>query len=188
VGTPAVRSRRLALVDDAEVGRTIAERLGWLDAPADASDDIPALEGFGDGIVDAGFTTASSPGWAAAASLPTCCIGRSVRARGISICASSIRPIPRPWLRSLDDLDPLRTLVIVASKSGTTVEPNAFLAEAWHRVEEALAHVQHHVYDRPVPRSSRSPTRARASRRSPITTSSARSSSITPTWAGATAR
>ena len=49
----------------------------------------------------------------------------------------------------LDDLDPLRTLFIIATKSGTTVEPNAFLADAWKRVEEALERVHHHVYDRP---------------------------------------
>jgi transaldolase/glucose-6-phosphate isomerase len=29
---------------------------------------------------------------------------------------------------TLDDLDPLRTLMIIASKSGTTTEPNAFHA------------------------------------------------------------
>jgi transaldolase/glucose-6-phosphate isomerase len=38
----------------------------------------------------------------------------------------------------VDDLDPLQTLWIVASKSGTTTEPLAFLADAWARVEAAL--------------------------------------------------
>ena len=42
---------------DARVGAAIAERLGWLDAPAHFTEQIPALEGFGDGIVEAGFTT-----------------------------------------------------------------------------------------------------------------------------------
>ena len=36
---------------------------------------------------------------------------------------------------AVDDLDPLATLWIVASKSGTTTEPLAFLADAWARVE-----------------------------------------------------
>ncbi|HSL75916.1 MAG TPA: hypothetical protein VK867_03155, partial [Candidatus Limnocylindrales bacterium] len=44
--------------DDPDVGRTIAERLGWLDAPVDFADKVAALEAFGDAIVDAGFTTA----------------------------------------------------------------------------------------------------------------------------------
>jgi hypothetical protein len=40
--------------------------------------------------------------------------------------------------RTVDDLDPLQTLWIVASKSGTTTEPLAFMADAWARVEAAL--------------------------------------------------
>ncbi|MBF8289344.1 MAG: Phosphoglucose isomerase, partial [Chloroflexi bacterium] len=39
---------------------------------------------------------------------------------------------------AVDDLDPLSTLWIVASKSGTTTEPMAFLADAWARVGAAL--------------------------------------------------
>jgi hypothetical protein len=50
---------------------------------------------------------------------------------------------------ALDDLDPLRTLLMVASKSGTTVEPNAFLAAHWARAADALEKVHHHAYDNP---------------------------------------
>ena len=35
---------------DPDVAETIAERLGWLDAPAHFTDQIPSLEGFGDAI------------------------------------------------------------------------------------------------------------------------------------------
>jgi transaldolase/glucose-6-phosphate isomerase len=35
----------------------------------------------------------------------------------------------------------------VASKSGTTVEPNVFLAAAWDRAAKALEKVHHHAYD-----------------------------------------
>ena len=38
----------------------------------------------------------------------------------------------------VDDLDPLSTLFIVASKSGTTTEPLAFQADAWARIRAAL--------------------------------------------------
>jgi hypothetical protein len=38
----------------------------------------------------------------------------------------------------MDGLDPLETLWIVASKSGTTTEPLAFMAAAWSRVESEL--------------------------------------------------
>jgi hypothetical protein len=49
----------------------------------------------------------------------------------------------------LDDLDPLTTLVIIASKSGTTTEPNAFLAAAWERAHAALDARDHRVYQTP---------------------------------------
>src|SRR4051794_13519661 len=39
---------------DARVGATIAERLGWLDAPGHFADRTAALEGFGDAVVDEG--------------------------------------------------------------------------------------------------------------------------------------
>jgi transaldolase/glucose-6-phosphate isomerase len=45
---------------------------------------------------------------------------------------------PEAVAATVDDLDPLATLWIVASKSGTTTEPLAFLADAWARVEAAL--------------------------------------------------
>jgi transaldolase/glucose-6-phosphate isomerase len=48
-----------------------------------------------------------------------------------------------------DDLDPLKTLVIIASKSGTTTEPNAFLAYFWGIAHEALDKVGHRVYEKP---------------------------------------
>ena len=80
----------------------------------------------------------SWPAWAAAASPPTSCAGRSARPRATSSCGSSTRPTPPTSDEVLDDLDPLRTLVIIASKSGTTTEPNAFLAYAWARAEAAL--------------------------------------------------
>jgi len=134
---------------DPEVGRAIAERLGWLDAPTDAADDIPALEGFGDGIVDAGFTTAVVAGMGGSSLAPDVLhrtFGTSEGYLDLRVLDSTD---PAAVAATLDDLDPLRTLVIIASKSGTTVEPNAFLADAWHRVEEALDRVKHHVYDRP---------------------------------------
>ena len=83
---------------DPRVGEAIAERLGWLDAPAHFAERIAGLEGFGDAVVDEGYTTASSPGWAAAASPRTSSAGRSASSRATSPCASSTRPI-RPTCR-----------------------------------------------------------------------------------------
>ena len=80
-----------------------------------------------------------------------------------------------------------RRSFIVATKSGTTTEPNAFLADAWD-ARRGGARRRSRTTSTTARRasSSRSPTRARASRRSPTTTTSARSSSTRPTSAAAT--
>ena len=43
--------------DDPDVAATIADRLGWLDAPAHFAVQAAALEGFGDGVRETGFDT-----------------------------------------------------------------------------------------------------------------------------------
>ena len=61
---------------------------------------------------------------------PDVCTAPSGRRRATSLCVSSTRPIqPSTPFATVDDLDPLATLTIIASKSGTTTEPNAFLAD-----------------------------------------------------------
>jgi transaldolase / glucose-6-phosphate isomerase len=134
---------------DPAVGRTIAERLGWLGAPIDFADNVAALEGFGDAIDDAGFTTAIVAGMGGSSLAPDVLY----RTFGTSDGYLDLRVLdstdPAAVAAVLDDLDPLATLVIIATKSGTTVEPNAFLAAAWDRVEKALDSVPHHVYDKP---------------------------------------
>jgi glucose-6-phosphate isomerase len=135
--------------DDPEVGKAISQRLGWLDAPVDFADDVAALEGFGDAIDDAGFTTAIVAGMGGSSLAP----GVLHRTFGTADGYLDLRILdstdPDAVTATLDDLDPLSTLMIVASKSGTTVEPNTFMAAAWERVEDALDAVPHHVYDTP---------------------------------------
>jgi transaldolase/glucose-6-phosphate isomerase len=135
--------------DDPAVAEAIADRLGWLDAPIDFSDNIPALEGFGDAMVDAGLTTAVVAGMGGSSLAPDVLHRTFGSTDGYLALRILDSTDPEAVAAVFDDLDPLRTLVIVASKSGTTVEPNAFLAEAWHRGREALDKVKHHVYDTP---------------------------------------
>ncbi len=135
--------------DDPSVADTIAERLGWLDAPTDFADNIPALEAFGDAVVDAGFTTAVVAGMGGSSLAPDVLHRTFGSADGYLELRILDSTDPEAVAAVFDDLDPLRTLVIVASKSGTTVEPNAFLAEAWHRGSVALDKVHHHAYENP---------------------------------------
>ena len=134
---------------DARVGTAIAERLGWLEAPVEFADRTAALEGFGDGATDAGFTTAIVAGMGGSSLTPDVLHKTFGSEEGYLALRILDSTDPAYVSATVDDLDPLRTLVIVASKSGTTTEPNAFAAYAWERVHAALDAVGHHVYESP---------------------------------------
>jgi transaldolase / glucose-6-phosphate isomerase len=134
---------------DLRVGAAIAERLGWLEAPVEFADRTAALEGFGDGATDAGFTTAIVAGMGGSSLTPDVLHKTFGSEEGYLALRILDSTDPAYVSATVDDLDPLRTLVIVASKSGTTTEPNAFAAYAWERVHAALDAVGHHVYESP---------------------------------------
>jgi glucose-6-phosphate isomerase len=123
---------------DERVQTSIRDRLGWLDAPEHFREQVAALEGFARGVRETGFTTAVVMGMGGSSLAP------DVLARTFGVAPGwlNVRILdstdPDNLGRVLDDLDPLQTLFIVASKSGTTTEPLAFQAEAWARLEAAL--------------------------------------------------
>ncbi len=134
---------------DERVARAISERLGWLDAPAHFGDRTAGLEGFGDAVVAEGYTTAVVAGMGGSSLAPDVLhrtFGSQDGYLEVRILNSTD---PAAVTATLDDLDPIRTLVLVASKSGTTTEPNAFLAYAWARAEAALEAVAHNRYEHP---------------------------------------
>jgi transaldolase/glucose-6-phosphate isomerase len=134
---------------DERVGNAIAERLGWLDAPGEFADRTAALEGFGDAVVDEGFTNVVVAGMGGSSLAPDVLDRTFGSQEGYPELRILDSTDPEYVTATLDDLDPLRTLVLVASKSGTTTEPNAFLAAAWERARVALDAVGHHVYENP---------------------------------------
>jgi len=131
------------------VQETISERLGWLDSPRHFSEQIAALEGFGEGIRESGFTTAVVAGMGGSSLAPEVLH----RVFGTIEDWLDLRVLdttdPKGVSARVDDLDPLETLWIVASKSGTTTEPLAFWADFWDRAEEALRTSHAKVYEHP---------------------------------------
>ena len=124
--------------DDPDVAANITDRLGWLDAPSHFTLQIPALEGFGDGAIEAGFDSAVVMGMGGSSLAPDVfhrTFGTTEGYLGLRVLDSTD---PAAVAATVDDLDPLETLWIVASKSGTTTEPLAFQADAWARVQAAL--------------------------------------------------
>jgi transaldolase/glucose-6-phosphate isomerase len=123
---------------DERAQAAILDRLGWLVSPEHFSRDVPALEGFANGIREAGFRSALVMGMGGSSLAP------DVLARTFGVTGDGIEVAvldstdPAAVRAALDDRDPLATLFIVASKSGTTTEPRAFQAEAWARLADAL--------------------------------------------------
>src|SRR5215467_5207207 len=131
---------------DPKVSEAILDRLGWMEAPAHFTERIASLEGFGDGVVDEGFTTAIVAGMGGSSLAPDILHRTFGTQEGYLDLRILDSTDPAFVAATVDDLDPLRTLLIVASKSGTTTEPLAFLADGWARVESALEKVGRHSY------------------------------------------
>ncbi|MGZ6270377.1 MAG: bifunctional transaldolase/phosoglucose isomerase, partial [Candidatus Limnocylindrales bacterium] len=124
--------------DDPAVQAAISERLGWLESPSFFADRTISLEAFGEGIRAAGFSAAVLAGMGGSSLAP-------------DVLATVFGAVP-DWLpvrildstdpvavaAAVDDLDPLSTLFIVSTKSGTTSETLAFQADAWARAERAM--------------------------------------------------
>ena len=124
--------------DDPDVAADVADRLGWLDAPDHFTLQIPALEGFGDAAIEAGFDNAVVMGMGGSSLAPDVfhrTFGTTEGYLNLRVLDSTD---PAAVAATVDDLDPLETLWIVASKSGTTTEPLAFLADAWARIDASL--------------------------------------------------
>jgi glucose-6-phosphate isomerase len=122
--------------EDPAVQHQISNRLGWLDSPLAMVDAIPRLESFGASIKAAGFTDVVLLGMGGSSLAP-------------EVLRAVLGPSPG-WLRLhvLDSTDPAaiesastppeRTLYVVASKSGTTIEPNTLAAYFRDRLKAAV--------------------------------------------------
>jgi glucose-6-phosphate isomerase len=112
--------------DDPAVQQKIANRLGWLDSPALMADSLPRLQTFAGAVRRDGFTDVVLLGMG----------GSSLAPEVLRAVLGSETGWPR--LHMLDSTDPAavravstspeRTLYIIASKSGTTIEPNVLAA------------------------------------------------------------
>jgi transaldolase/glucose-6-phosphate isomerase len=134
---------------DQRVGEAIADRLGWLEAPGHFADRTAGLEAFGDAVVEEGYGTAVVAGMGGSSLAPDVLHRTFGSIEGYLALRILDSTDPAYVSATLDDLDPLRTLVIIATKSGTTTEPNAFQAYAWDRAEKGLKAVPHNRYEHP---------------------------------------
>ena len=120
------------------VQRAIATRLGWLEAPFHFADETGELKAFAEALHEEGFTTAVLGGMGGSSLAPALLahvFGTAPGATPVRVLDSTD---PAAVAATLDDLDPVRTLFIVSTKSGTTAESLSFQAYQWERIAEAL--------------------------------------------------
>ena len=128
----------LVWTDNADVGRAIANRLGWLDVPTGMLPHLEAVETFVDDVRKDGIETVYLLGMG-----------------GSSLCAEVMRSVygvrgGHPQLVVMDTtdelaittalarLEPRKTLFLVASKSGGTIEPASMEKLFWMHVSKAV--------------------------------------------------
>jgi transaldolase/glucose-6-phosphate isomerase len=125
---------------DGAVAARIANRLGWLDAPTDFTERIASLEAFGDAIMGAGFTTALVAGMGGSSLAPQVFASLFPDVPDYLKVVALDSTDPAAVAATFGSLDPDTTLVIVATKSGTTTETVAFREYAWDWAHSAAQH------------------------------------------------
>ena len=129
------RSDPAAWTADAARQNEIGDRLGWITSPRLMADSIGRLETFAGGVKRDGFTDVVLLG-----------MGGSSLAPEVLRAVIGVSP-GWPRLHMLDSTDPAavrnaatppdRTLYLLASKSGTTIEPNSLAAHFRERLRTA---------------------------------------------------
>ncbi len=122
---------------DEGVAAKIANRLGWLDAPARFADDIEELQAFAGALVEDGFTRALVCGMGGSSLAPEV-LATSVPRGDPSMPVSVLDSTDPAAVRAATDAsDPASTIYVIASKSGSTTETLSYLAHFW-QIEDDL--------------------------------------------------
>ena len=116
----------------------IADRLGWLDVPAEMTERVEDLTAFADEIRAEGAERVVLLGMGGSALGPETlrrCFGKRPGFPDLTTLDSTL---PDRIKAVADSIDAERTLFIVSSKSGTTIEPNALYGYFRRLVEGAV--------------------------------------------------
>jgi transaldolase/glucose-6-phosphate isomerase len=111
---------------DAAVGRTIADRLGWLVAPVTMSDEIAPLVAWAADIAHAGFTDAVVLGMGGSSLCPDLFARTFPPTNGALKLHVLDSTAPGAIARLTASLDVAKTLFLVSTKSGNTTETLSF--------------------------------------------------------------
>lgn len=116
----------------------IANRLGWLDTPADSAVELEGLRRFADSVQDDGIERAMVLGMGGSSLAPEVyarIFGAVVEGLDLDVLDTTD---PTAIAHATERLDPRATLFVVASKSGTTVETMSLYRHFRDRVRDVL--------------------------------------------------
>ncbi len=116
----------------------ITNRLGWLHIPQIMSDNIQRLEALAGEVRDSGYTDALLLGMGGSSLAPEVFRNTFGVKKGYLNLAVLDSTDPAVVLAYAERLDPARTLFIVSTKSGTTVETLSFFKFFYNRVKSSL--------------------------------------------------
>ena len=122
----------------AEDPTEITDRLGWLTLPQDMREQIPMLTAFGSEAREAGFRKAVLLGMGGSSLGPEVLRQTFGSASGFPDLMVLDSTLPA-WIQAVEKaIDPAKTLFLVSSKSGTTLESNTLYSYFRQRVSDVI--------------------------------------------------
>ena len=116
----------------------IVDRLGWLTLPAAMQEELQHLSAFTSEVRSAGFNRVVLLGMGGSSLGPEVLRRTFGSASGCPELSVLDSTLPA-WIQAVDEvIDPAKTLFMVSSKSGTTIEPNTLYAYFWERVSKVV--------------------------------------------------
>ncbi|MBI3977872.1 MAG: glucose-6-phosphate isomerase, partial [Chloroflexi bacterium] len=116
----------------------ISERLGWLELPGAMAARLPELGAFADGVREAGFAHVVLCGMGGSSLWPEVLAQTFGAAPGYPRLIVLDSTVPAAVAAVDVRTEPGRTLYVISSKSGGTVEVMSFFAHFWAAVERAV--------------------------------------------------
>jgi glucose-6-phosphate isomerase len=120
---------------DPAVRQKIANRLGWLASPELMAGSVDRLTKFADGIKAGGFTDAVLLGMGGSSLAPE--VLRAILGSAAGFPTLHVLDSTDPAAVRAAATPPARTLYLLASKSGSTIEPNSLAAHFQQRLRDA---------------------------------------------------
>ncbi|MBW3619208.1 MAG: glucose-6-phosphate isomerase [Actinobacteria bacterium] len=123
----------------------VADRLGWLDAPTAFAGRIDELTAFADEVVADGFTDVLLVGMGGSSLYPEVLARTFGSTEGHPRLTVLDSTDPAAVARAGAELPPATTLLVVSSKSGTTIETRSHLEWFWSLLSDAVDEPGRHV-------------------------------------------